>query len=341
MPATLGELATQFGCELIGDPSISVSRVATLLNAQSDSLSFFANAAYRDALSDTSAAAVILKAADAADCPVPALVSDNPYLTYARVAEVLHPSPAFEGAVHASAVIDPSSCVAASAHIAANVVVGRDCTIADGAYVGPGCVIGDRCNIGDNSRLVANVTLVQDVQVGARCILHAGCVLGADGFGIAMSDTGWVKVPQVGGVRVGDDVEVGANSCIDRGAIEDTVIGNGVRMDNLVQIAHNVQVGEHTAMAAMTGISGSAIIGKRCLFGGQGGTVGHITVCDDVMVTGCTMVSKDISEPGVYSGNFHAEKDRSWKRRVARFRRLDVLHERVRELEKANESDDR
>lgn len=340
MPASLGELATQFGCELIGDPSISVSRVATLLNAEGDSLSFFANSAYREALRDTSAAAVILKDADAADCPVAALVAADPYLTYARVADVLHPQPAFEGVVHASAVIDPSTCVAATAHVAANVVVGCDSTIGDGAYIGPGCVIGDRCSIGNNSRLVANVTLVQDVQVGERCIFHAGCVLGADGFGIAMSNKGWVKVPQVGGVRIGDDVEVGANTCIDRGAIEDTVIGNGVRMDNLVQIAHNVQVGEHTAMAAMTGISGSAIIGKRCLFGGQGGTVGHITVCDDVIVTGRTMVSKDISEPGVYSGNFHAEKDRTWKRRVARFRRLDELHERVRKLEKAKEPDE-
>lgn len=341
MPASLGELATQFGCELIGDPSVRVSRVATLLNAEGDSLSFFANSAYREALRDTSAAAVILKETDAGDCPVAALIAADPYLTYARVAGVLHPQPEFEGAVHASAVIDPSASVAASAHIAANVSVGRDSIIGDGAFIGPGCVVGDRCSIGSSSHLVANVTLVQDVRVGARCIFHAGCALGTDGFGIAMSANGWVKVPQVGGVQIGDDVEVGANTCIDRGAIEDTVIGNGVRMDNLVQIAHNVQVGEHTAMAAMTGISGSATIGKRCLFGGQGGTVGHITVCDDVMVTGKTMVSKDISEPGVYSGNFHAEKDRTWKRRVARFRRLDELNERVRVLEKANEPDDR
>ena len=156
-----------------------------------------------------------------------------------------------------------------------------------------------------------------------------------------MSETGWVKVAQVGGVQIGNDVEIGANSCIDRGAIEDTVIGNGVRMDNLIQIAHNVQVGEHTAMAAMTGIAGSTVIGRRCLFGGQGGTIGHINVCDDVIVTGCTMVSKDVTEPGVYSGSFHAEKDKTWKRRVARFRRLDALHERVRNLEKAQDPDDK
>jgi UDP-3-O-[3-hydroxymyristoyl] glucosamine N-acyltransferase len=181
---------------------------------------------------------------------------------------------------------------------------------------------------------LANCTLVRDVTIGERGIIHSGAVIGSDGFGNAMSDQGWVKVRQIGGVRIGDDVEVGANTTVDCGAIGDTVLGDGVRLDNLVQIAHNVRVGDHTAMAAMTGIAGSATIGSRCMFGGRSGTVGHITLCDDVIVSGCTMVSKDIHEAGVYTGSFPAEKDKKWKRNAARFRRSDDIINRIKALEK-------
>ena len=334
MSVTLGELATQFGCELAGDPTTAVSQVATLSSGQEGAISFFANVAYADALLSTAASAVILKESDLDKCPVAALISNNPYLTFARVAHVLHPDPVMTPGVHASACVADSATIAVSAHIAANTVIDAESDIGEHVYVGPGVVVGPRCRIGDHTRLLANSTLVKDVTIGERGIIHSGAVIGADGFGNAMSDQGWVKVVQVGGVRIGDDVEVGANTTVDCGAIEDTILGNGVRLDNLVQIAHNVRIGDHTAMAAMTGISGSTTIGSRCMFGGQSGTVGHITLCDDVIVSGCTMVSKDIREPGVYTASFPAEKDKKWKRNAARFRRGDDTISRIKALEK-------
>jgi UDP-3-O-[3-hydroxymyristoyl] glucosamine N-acyltransferase len=217
-------------------------------------------------------------------------------------------------------------------------VIGDNCAVGDGAIIGPGCVIANDCRVGAGTRLVANVTLGADVHVGLRCIVHPGAVIGSDGFGNAMSETGWVKVPQVGGVRIGDDVEIGSNTAIDRGAIDHTVIENGVRLDNLVHIAHNVRIGEHTAMAAMTGIAGSTVIGKRCMFAGQTGVAGHVTICDDVIVNGRAVITKNIDKPGTYAGAFPAEESGTWKRLVARFRRLDVLDSRVSALEARKEN---
>ena len=340
MSISLGELAVRFGCELVGDPSATISRVATLLNADPECLSFFVNKAYREQLRQTRSAAVLVHPDDANDCPVNALLADDPYLVYARIADILYPLPALAAGIHKSAVVSPAAIVADTAQVSANVVVDDDSVIGAGVFVGPGVVIGPRCTIGSGTRLLANTTLVQDVQMGERCIVHPGAVIGSDGFGNAKSDGGWVKVPQLGGVRIGDDVEIGANTTIDRGAIDDTVIENGVRLDNLIQIAHNVQIGEHTAMAAFTGVSGSTIIGKRCLFAGQAGIVGHINICDDVVVGGATMISKDIREPGFYAASFPGEKAMDWKRKVARFRRLDELLRRVGALEKSAGSDD-
>ncbi|MDX1405264.1 MAG: UDP-3-O-(3-hydroxymyristoyl)glucosamine N-acyltransferase [Woeseiaceae bacterium] len=339
MATSLGELAVKFGIELVGNPEVRVSRVATLANADSESLSFFANKAYRPQLRQTNAGAVLLRPEDAGDCPVNALLADDPYLAYARIAGLLSPHPEVTPGTHPSAIIAGTARVAGSAEIAANVVIGEDCVIGEHVYVAAGAVIGPRCTIGDRCRIHANATLVQDVRMGERCIVHPGAVIGADGFGNAMSDDGWVKVPQVGGVRIGNDVEIGSNTTIDRGAIDDTVIGNGVRLDNLIQIAHNVEVGDHTAMAAFTGISGSSIIGKRCMFAGRAGVVGHINICDDVVVGGATMISKDIREPGFYTASFPAEKARDWKRMVARFRRSDDLLRRIKKLEKLAGSD--
>ena len=339
MSVTLGELATQFGCELSGDPMITVSRVATLSSGQEGTISFFANVAYADALASTTASAVILKESDLDKCPVSALVSKNPYLTFAQVAHVLHPDPVMTPGIHANASVADTATIADTAHIAANVFIDEESDIGEHVYVGPGVVVGPRCRIGDHTRLLANCTLVRDVTIGVRGIIHSGAVIGADGFGNAMSDQGWVKVTQIGGVRIGDDVEVGANTTVDCGAIGDTVLGNGVRLDNLIQIAHNVRVGEHTAMAAMVGISGSTIIGSRCMFAGSSGTVGHITVCDDVIVSGCTMVTKDIREAGVYTGSFPAQKDKHWKQNAARFRRSDDMVNRIKALEKEIKND--
>jgi UDP-3-O-[3-hydroxymyristoyl] glucosamine N-acyltransferase len=338
---SLGELAAEFGCELVGDPATPVSRVATLTNAAPDCLSFLANKAYREQLSATTAGAVVLQPDDAELCPVPALIHANPYLVYARIAATLHPEPAIEPGVHAAAFVDSEARVDPGAQVSPNATLQAGAIVAAGAFIGPGAVVGPGCRVGRDTRLLANSTLVQDVVIGERCIVHPGAVIGADGFGNAMGESGWVKVPQVGGVRIGNDVEIGSNSTIDRGAIDDTVIEDGVRIDNLVQIAHNVRVGAHTAMAAFTGISGSTVIGKRCMLAGQAGIVGHITICDDVVVGGATMISKDIHEPGFYTGSFPAEKDREWKRKVARFRRLGDLQDRVKALEaRAKKNDD-
>jgi UDP-3-O-[3-hydroxymyristoyl] glucosamine N-acyltransferase len=336
MPVTLGELSNRFGCELIGDGEVVVDNVAGLHNAGPGSLSFLSNPRFKEQLSSTKAAAVILRPEDADGIPAAALLSDNPYAHYALMAAVIHPEPVYEPGIHESAVIAATAEVAAGAHIGANASIGDNVIIGDKAYIGPGSVVGPGCVVGDETRLIANVTLVRQVTIGVRGILHPGVVIGADGFGNAMTPDGWVKVPQVGGVRIGDDVEIGANTTVDCGAIEDTVIEDGVRIDNLCMIAHNVHVGAHTAMAAMTGISGSATIGKRCMFAGQSGVAGHINICDDVVVSGKAVISKDVKEPGVYAGSFTAEPAREWNRKVARFRRLGQLMERVTKLEKSS-----
>lgn len=336
MPIKLGELAAQFDCELVGDPDRTIDNVAGLQNAGPSSLSFLSNPKFRSQLAGTQAAAIVLRAEDVEDSPTASLVSENPYADYARMAAVIHPAPQYPPGVDTSAVVAATAEVSPTAHIAANVSIGDRSTIGDNAYVGPGTVIGPDCSVGDDCRLVANVTLVRDVKLGLRGILHPGVVIGADGFGNAMTPDGWVKVPQLGGVRIGNDVEIGANTTVDCGAIEDTVIDDGVRIDNLCMIAHNVRIGAHTAIAAMTGISGSTTIGKRCLFAGQAGVVGHITICDDVVVSGKAVVSKDITEPGVYAASFMAEPAKEWSRKVARFRRLGQLIERVNKLEKAD-----
>ena len=320
MPIKLGELASQFDCELVGDPDVIIDNVAGLQNAGPRSLSFLSNPKFRKQLAATQAAAVVLRPEEVEASPTASLVSDNPYADYARMAAVIHPPPRYAPGIDASAVIAESAEISPSAHVAANVCIGDRTTIGDNAHIGPG-----------------NVTLVRKVTLGRRGILHPGVVIGADGFGNAMTSGGWVKVPQLGGVRIGDDVEIGANTTVDCGAIDDTVIEDGVRIDNLCMIGHNVVIGAHTAMAAMTGISGSTTIGKRCLFAGQTGVVGHITICDDVVVSGKAVVSKDITEPGVYAASFTAEPAREWSRQVARFRRLGQLIERVSKLEKAGE----
>lgn len=334
MPVSLGELATRFGCELIGDPDVVVSEVAALGNAGPGSLSFLSASAFKKQLSATQAAAVILRAADADDCPVACLISDNPYASYANMAALIHPPVEYAPGVHPSAAVAPTARIAATAHVAANAVVEDGAVIGEHSSIGPGAVVGPNCRIGEQCRLHANVTFVRDVVTGDRCIFHSGCVVGADGFGNAMTPDGWIKVPQFGGVRIGSDVEIGSCTSVDCGAIDDTVIGDGVRLDNQIQIGHNVIVGEHTAMASGCAIAGSAVIGKRCMFAGMVGMAGHIEVCDDVIVNGKGMISKNITEPGAYASNFPIEPVRDWNRNVAMVRRLSKLSDRVTKLEK-------
>ena len=337
MPVSLGDLATRFGCELLGDPDVVVEGLASLGSADEHSLSFLASAAFRPQLANTRAAAVILKAGDAADCPVAALIAEDPYACYARMAAVVCPAPRHEPGRHATAAVAGDAEIAGSAHLAAHAVVGERTVIGEDVYLGPGCVVGPDCVLGSGTRLVANVTLARNVRIGARCTIHPGAVIGADGFGNAMTPEGWVKVPQFGGVRIGDDVEIGANSTVDCGALDDTVIEDGVRIDNLCMIAHNVVVGAHTAMASMAGISGSTTIGKRCIFAGQSGTVGHISICDDVIVSARAAVTKNVTEPGVYASVLPAEPAKIWNKRLALLRRLGKLQKRVARLEQGDD----
>ena len=334
MAISLGELATQFGCELNGDADTQIQGVSSLHNATDGSLSFLSGDAFKKQLASTRAAAVILRARDADDCPTACLINDNPYACYARIAAFLNPPAAVEPGVHQSADVSPTASVAASAQIAAHVSIGERTSIGENTYIGPGCVIGSDCEIGANGRMLANVTVVRDASIGERFLFHPGTVIGSDGFGNAMTPEGWVKVPQLGGIRIGDDVEIGANCALDLGALGDTVIESGVRIDNLVHIAHNVRVGEHTAIAGQCGFSGSVVVGKRCMFGGQSAFAGHIEICDDVIVLGKGMVTKSITEPGTYGTGIPALPVKEWGRLVARVRRLGTLIERVSKLEK-------
>lgn len=332
---TLGELAVRFGLELRGDPTLEVNSVATLQDARQGTLSFLANPKYRKFLATTGATAVVVDARSAASAPGAVLIAPNPYVAYARIAQVLHPAPAAAAGCHASAVVDGTASIAPTAHVAALAYIGPRVVIGERAFIGPGCVVEADSVVGDDTRLVARVTLGTRVRLGKRVILHPGVVVGGDGFGLAPDKDGWVKVPQVGGVVIGDDCEVGANTTIDRGAIEDTVLEEDVRLDNQIQVGHNVRIGAHTAIAACSGISGSTTIGKRCIIGGMVGFVGHLTVADGTIVTGLTMVSHSIHTGGVYSSGLPAEDGTKWRRTVAHLKRLDKLVARVKALEGA------
>ena len=333
MAVSLGELAVRFGCELRGDPDIRLERVATLANAGAGALSFLANPRYRAQLADTRAAAVVLSAAAADDCRTAMLVCENPYATYARIAAILHPPPALVPGVHPSAVVAPGARIDPTAQVGPLAVIAAGVNIGARSFVGPHCVIEPGVQLAEDVRLVARVTLGPGVQVGPRAVLQPGAVIGGDGFGFAPERRSWLKVPQVGTVRIQADVEIGANTTVDRGAIEDTVIEEGAKLDNLIMIAHNVCIGAHTAIAACTGISGSTTIGKRCMIGGHCGFAGHITIADDVVITGYSMISHSIERAGVYSSGIPFEEARAWRRLVARFKRLPLLEGRVRALE--------
>ena len=344
MSATLDELASRFDCRLLGDGSVSVSRVATLASATSDAVSFLANPLYRDALKSTAAGVVVLDEAASEDCPGPCLITSNPYAVYARIAALLHPPAPVHAGIDADASVHPDADVAASAEIGPRAVVGAGASVGEACVIGAGSVVGPGAVVGDASRIAALVNLYPGVRLGKRASVHSGAVIGAGGFGFAESAGEWIKVPQIGSVVIGDDVEIGANTSIDRGTIEDTVIEDGVKLDNFVQIAHNVRVGAHTVMAAMSGAAGSTRIGRRCKVGGGVVMVGHLTICDDVMFTFRSVVTHSVSKPGVYGGSLPAEDASKWRRSAARFRQLDAMHDRIRALEhrlKAIEGNDK
>ena len=332
----LSELAERFGLQLHG-ASARVHGVATLERAAPGQVSFLANPRYRKHLAGTHAGAVVLAADDLASCPVPGLVAKDPYSAFARISALFDPLPVAVLGVHASAVVAASARIAPGASIGPLSVIGERTVVEDGAVVGPGCVIGDDCVLGAASVLVARVTLVVRVRIGKRVRIHPGAVLGADGFGLAMQDGQWLKVPQLGGVQVGDDCEIGANTTIDRGAIEDTVLEEDVRLDNQIQIGHNVRIGAHTAMAGCVAIAGSTRIGRYCLIGGGAGMVGHIEVCDRVTVTAMSLVTRSILEPGEYSSGTPLQASADWRRNAARFKHLDDLARKIASLPQAKD----
>jgi UDP-3-O-[3-hydroxymyristoyl] glucosamine N-acyltransferase len=297
-------------------------------------LAFLANSRYAGELAHTAAGVVVLRAEHADASPAPVLIAKDPYLAYARIAALFEDAPAPVPGVHPTAVVAASARIDTTASVGPGCVIESGAAVDAGAILGPHCVIGPGCTVGAQSRLGAHVILVTRVVLGKRVLIHAGAVLGADGFGLARDREGWVKVPQLGGVRIGDDCEIGANTTIDRGALEDTVLEEDVRLDNLIQIAHNVRIGAHTALAGCAAVAGSATIGRDCLVGGGAGVLGHLEVTDGVTITAMTLVTHSIREPGVYSSGAPIEENRAWRRNAARMRQLDGMARRIAALEK-------
>ncbi|MBA3929682.1 UDP-3-O-[3-hydroxymyristoyl] glucosamine N-acyltransferase [Pseudoxanthomonas japonensis] len=326
---TSGDLAARFGLELRGDADLRIDGVATLARAEPGQLAFLANSRYRVQLADSRASLVVLRADDAGEAAGTVLVAKDPYTAFAKMAALFERKSAREPGVHPSAVIDPTARIASSAYVGPFVMVGAHSIVGEGSVIGPGCVIGDDCVVGDGCDLIARVTLVTRVRLGQRVLVHPGAVIGADGFGLAMDSGHWIKVPQLGGVVVGDDCEIGANTTIDRGALDDTVLEEDVRLDNQIQIGHNVRIGAHTAMAGCSAAAGSARIGRYCLIGGGAGVLGHLEICDRVVVTAMSLVTSSITEPGEYSSGTPLTDNRTWRKNAARFKQLDALARRV------------
>ncbi|HEX7048397.1 MAG TPA: UDP-3-O-(3-hydroxymyristoyl)glucosamine N-acyltransferase [Gammaproteobacteria bacterium] len=340
MRRTLAELAKLGGAELRGPSDFAISGVATLDAAGAAEIAFLANPKYRASLSRSRAGAVILAEADAGEWNGPALVTANPYLAFARIAACFAPADSMATGVHPAAAVDESASVHESATVAAGAWIGRNARIGKNAFVGPNCTVEADAAVGESTRLVANIVLGRGVTIGQRCLLHPGVVIGADGFGQARDGERWQKVPQLGSVRIGDDVEIGANTTVDRGALEDTVIEDGVKLDNQIQVAHNVHVGANTAIAGCTAIAGSTVIGKRCMIAGGVGIAGHLEIADDVTVLAMTLVTHSIREKGTYSGSHPMDDVKSWRRNSARIRQLDELARRVQRLEKRLKKDE-
>ncbi|MCU1715824.1 UDP-3-O-(3-hydroxymyristoyl)glucosamine N-acyltransferase [Pseudomonas sp. 5P_3.1_Bac2] len=331
---TLGQLAERLGATLSGPADKTVSGLATLQEANADQLTFLANPHYRKFLPESQAGAVLLTAADAEGFSGNALIVPNPYLAYAELSHQFDRKPVAKAGVH------PTAVVAADAQVDATASIGAYAVIESGAHIGPGVsigaqtVVGARSVIGEGGWLAPRVTLYHDVRIGKRVVIQSGAVLGGEGFGFANEKGHWQKIAQIGGVTIGDDVEIGANTTIDRGALSDTLIGNGVKLDNQIMIAHNVQIGDNTAMAGCCGISGSTKIGSNCMIAGGVGMVGHIEVCDNVFVTGMTMVTRNITEPGSYSSGTAMQPAAEWRKSAARIRQLDDMARRLQQLEK-------
>jgi len=331
---TLGDLVRLCGGELIGSADIVICSVSTLESAGAGDISFVSQARFVAQLATTKSDAVIVGEELREATSLPRIVCANPYAYYAMVAGLLNPAPPVVPGIAPNAVVSASSKIAGSAQIGPHVVIEAGVEIGAGAVIGAGCYIGEQSRVGAGTRLYPNVTIYHGCEIGERCLIHSGAVIGADGFGIAKDAGVWKKIPQVGGVRIGNDVEIGANTTIDRGALDDTVIGNGAKLDNQIQVAHNVTIGDHTAIAACVGIAGSARIGNHCALGGASMIYGHIAIADHVSVSAGTLIMKSLDEPGTYTGVYPFTTHQRWLKNAAQLRQLDELAKRVRHLER-------
>ncbi|MEO6896652.1 MAG: UDP-3-O-(3-hydroxymyristoyl)glucosamine N-acyltransferase [Caldimonas sp.] len=334
----LREITERLGGELIGDGSIRIASIGPLESATPSTIAFLSNPRYAKQLGVSAAGCVIVAPAhrDVAVARGATIVSDDPYLYFARLtqwwAERIRPR--IERGVHPSAVVDAGATLGAEVSIGAFAVVESGAILGDGVTLGAHAFVGRDCRIGAGTRLAPRVTVLYESTLGARCFVQSGAVIGADGFGFAPDSGRWVKIEQLGRVVIGDDVEIGANSCIDRGAAGDTVIGDGAKIDNQVQVGHNVRIGQHTAIAGCVGIAGSAVIGAHCMIGGGAGISGHLTIADHVVISGATSITRSIHKPGFYSGVFPFDDNAAWEKNAATLRHLHALRDRVRALEK-------
>jgi len=334
----LDDIAKRIGGKLLGDADVIISQVATLESAQAHQIAFLANSKYRAQLESTQAGAVILGAADADATSIPRIVCANPYACFAKLSAFLNPSPQPFAGIHSTAVLGEGVVIHPGVQIDANVVIGEGAQIGTNSIIMAGCSIGAGVVIGENAILYPRVVVYHDCVLGNNLIAHSGVVIGADGFGLAMEEGRWLKIPQIGRVVIGDDVEIGANTTIDRGALDDTVIEDDVKLDNQIQIAHNVKIGAHTAIAGCVGIAGSATIGRYCRIGGSAGILGHLQIADYVEISSFTLVGKSIKERGSYCGIFPFTTTQTWRKNAAQVKHLDELADRVKLLEQQIES---
>jgi UDP-3-O-[3-hydroxymyristoyl] glucosamine N-acyltransferase len=334
----LSEIAAHFGGRVLGDAGVRISQIATLEKAQPDQISFLTNSKYRAQLASTQAGAVILGEADADQTKLPRIISDNPYAYFAKVSALLNPLPEAKPGIHPGAVIGAGAAIDATASIAATAVIGEGATIGAYSVVGEGCFIGAKVVVGSHARLYPRVVVYHDCVIGDNLIAHSGTVIGSDGFGFAMEAGRWIKIQQIGRVLIGNDVEIGANTTIDRGALDDTVIEDGVKLDNQIQVAHNVRIGAHTAIAGCVGIAGSTTIGRYCRIGGSAGILGHLQIADHVEIAAFTLIGKSIREAGSYAAIFPFAKSEDWRKNTVHLRHLDDLVQRVKALEQKLES---
>lgn len=330
----LAEIVEQFGGELLGDPDVCIEQVASLASAGPKHISFLAQARFHKQLSGSLAGALILSVSDRDAVLTPRILCDDPYLYFARVSRLFNPAPEAQPGIHPSAIVHPGALVSPGAQVAAGAYIGADAQIDEGALIGVGGIVGENVHIGAHTRLYARVTIYPGCRIGLRGLLHAGVVVGADGFGLAPTDGKWVKIPQIGGVRIGDDVEIGANTTIDRGAMDDTVIEDGVKLDNQIQVGHNVHIGAHSAIAGCVGIAGSAYIGRHCTIGGAAMILGHLSIADYVNISAGTLVTKSIKKPGNYTGTYPADSHKNWLKNASHLRHLDAMADRISALEK-------